>query len=584
MYHRLLFICSIIMLIPLLVACGSPNATARQDLATPTPLPPAPALERPTYTVERGTVERVLEINARVTPVDLVRLSFRLEGRVEQVYVQRGDLVQAGDILAELQQDEALEELRQAENSLVQAQRDLANAQQRQQLEIERQRRNLLQAQRALEQARIDNAAEIDKAAIALQRAQEDLVALQPGGADDPLREAREAVADAQRELKTARDTASAAKTQAENALIEATENVQKAQDAYSDAFWDWDWVQKYGTDPNTETEDPVTGDTYHPELTETQKEEFRKKFEQAQRDLDAAYRALELAKREVELKREAEVYDIQEAEEKVREAERKLSLLAAGQGNESLLAAQRAVQDAQRTLDDARREGVSEQEDSLAEAELALEEALQETFHTEQTAIEDAQIDLAKAQKKVDNGRIIAPQTGEILALAIGEGDQVEAFEAVVELADPSQLEIAAELSAEQMRQLAEGQPAEVSLLARPDVMMPAVVRRLPAPYGSGGSGAVAEEDKTTRFAITDTKGLDLAPGAVAKVRIVLEEKENVLWLPPDAIRSFEGRQFVVIREGDRERRVPVEIGIRTNERVEILDGVEAGDIIVGQ
>jgi multidrug efflux pump subunit AcrA (membrane-fusion protein) len=53
---------------------------------------------------------------------------------------------------------------------------------------------------------------------------------------------------------------------------------------------------------------------------------------------------------------------------------------------------------------------------------------------------------------------------------------------------------------------------------------------------------------------------------------------------LPPDAIRSFEGRRFVVIREGDRDRRVPVEIGIETEDLVEITEGVEEGDIIVGQ
>ncbi|MFP4438033.1 MAG: biotin/lipoyl-binding protein [Chloroflexaceae bacterium] len=584
MYRKLLFVCSLVLLMLLFSACGSTAATSQQELPTPTPLPPAPALERPTYTVERGTVERVLEINARVTPVDLVRLSFRTEGRVEAVNVERGDQVQAGDIIAQLQQDEALEELRQAENRLVQARRDLENAQQRRRLDIERQRRNLVQAQRSLEQARIDSAAQVDEAEITLQRAQEDLAALQPGGANDPLREARETVEDAQRELKTTRDNASEAKTQAENALIEATQAVEIAQDNYSDAYWDWDWVQRYGTDPNNEIEDPVTGESYHPELSDTEKEEFRRAFEQATRDLEAAERAIELAEREVELQREAEVYEIQEAEQNLQEAERELNLLAEGEGSEALTAAERNVQDARRSLEETRREGVIDQEEAVVEAQLALEEAQQETFLTEQTAIEDAQIELEKAQKRVNNGRIIAPQAGEILALSIGEGDQVEAFEAVVELADPAQLEIAAELSAEQMRQLAEGQPAEVTLLARPDVVMPAVVRRLPAPYGSGGSGAVAEEDQTTRFEILDTKGLDLTPGAVAKVRVVLEEKEDVLWLPPDAIRSFEGRQFVVIREGDRERRAPVEIGIRTDDRVEILEGVEAGDIIVGQ
>ena len=51
---------------------------AQQPQPTPTPLPPAPALERPTYIVQRGTVERPLDVNGRVTPVDLVRLEFRI--------------------------------------------------------------------------------------------------------------------------------------------------------------------------------------------------------------------------------------------------------------------------------------------------------------------------------------------------------------------------------------------------------------------------------------------------------------------------------------------------------------------------
>src|SRR6185436_14422973 len=176
------------------------------------------------------------------------------------------------------------------------------------------------------------------------------------------------------------------------------------------------------------------------------------------------------------------------------------------------------------------------------------------------------------------------APQAGEILALSVGEGDEIQAFNPVVEIADPSQLEIAIELGGDQMRQLQEGQPAEVSLLSRPDVIMPSLIRLMPAPYGSGGSGAVQEQDRTTRIQVSDTKGQSLVPGSVAKIRIVLERKENVLWLPPDAVRAFEGRRFVVVREGERERRATIKVGIETEDRVEILEGVKAGDVIVGQ
>ena len=60
--------CILALLFPLLIACGAPTA-AQTELPTPTPLPPDPALERPTYTVKRDAIDQVLTVNGRVTPV-----------------------------------------------------------------------------------------------------------------------------------------------------------------------------------------------------------------------------------------------------------------------------------------------------------------------------------------------------------------------------------------------------------------------------------------------------------------------------------------------------------------------------------
>src|SRR5262245_58291754 len=87
------------LLAVLLAACGT-AATAEQEPPTPTPLPPDPALERPTYTVKLGTIDRVLTINGRVTPVDLIQLAFKRDGRVATVAAKRGDTVKQGDLLA----------------------------------------------------------------------------------------------------------------------------------------------------------------------------------------------------------------------------------------------------------------------------------------------------------------------------------------------------------------------------------------------------------------------------------------------------------------------------------------------------
>jgi multidrug efflux pump subunit AcrA (membrane-fusion protein) len=539
----------LMMSLTLLTACGPAAVAQEEPETTPTPLPPAPVLERPTYTVERGTIEDTLEINGRVTPVDLVRLSFKREGRVETVGVKRGDVVQEGQVLAQLQQEEALDKLRRAENALTQAQRALADAEK-------------------------ERGKSIRRAELELENAQKALTRVLPGGPDDPIRTAQKELETAQRDADKNKVGASEAKTEAENQLLIATRELSKTQEAYSDAFWDYDWVKRYGTDPAEaaqirETE-PVSG-TEKPEarkLTDREKDAFQDKLVEAEQALRDAERKIETTQREIDKKRTEEIDAVGVEDEKVQEARRKLDELITGEGNQDLIDRRSAVEQAQ----------------------LGVEEAREGSLDSQLTAVEDAQVELEQARKEVQDGQIIAPQNGELIALAIGEGDEITAFESVIEIADPTNLEIAAQLSAEQMRSLAEGQPATISLLSRPDVLMPSVIRLMPAPYGSGGSGAVQEEDQTTRFQIEDTKGQELTSGTVAKVQIVLESKENVLLLPPDAIRTFEGRRFVVVRDGDRDRRVPVETGIETEEVVEIIedpsatDGLKEGDVVVGQ
>src|SRR5690242_8905030 len=180
----------LILLLPLIAACGASSA-AQAEPPTPTPLPPDPALERPTYTVQRDAIDQVLTVNGRVTPVDLTRLSFKRDGRVNTVGFARGDTVKQGDLLAELQQEEQLDELREAQDGLVQAKRDLENAQKEQ-------------------------AKKIEQAQLALDNANEDLARVLPGGEDDPIRQAQQDLLDAQREAKNSGDSGSESKTEAD--------------------------------------------------------------------------------------------------------------------------------------------------------------------------------------------------------------------------------------------------------------------------------------------------------------------------------------------------------------------------------
>ena len=47
---------------------------------------------------------------------------------------------------------------------------------------------------------------------------------------------------------------------------------------------------------------------------------------------------------------------------------------------------------------------------------------------------------------------------------------------------------------------------------------------------------------------------------------------------------RKFQGRDFVVVQREEGQQRVDVRLGIESIDRVEILEGVEAGQLIIGE
>ena len=70
---------------------------------------------------------------------------------------------------------------------------------------------------------------------------------------------------------------------------------------------------------------------------------------------------------------------------------------------------------------------------------------------------------------------------------------------------------------------------------------------------------------------------------GDLVNVTVVLQRKDGGLWLPPQAIRKFSGRNFVVVLKDGVQQRVDVMLGIEGNERVEILEGLNEGDVVIG-
>jgi multidrug efflux pump subunit AcrA (membrane-fusion protein) len=453
--------------------------------------------------VQRGKVTKKLEFTGRISPVKEMKLYFKTGGYVKRVLVQRGDQVKAGDLLAELEIDDLLKQMAQAEVALNTAQLRLDEAEKALERQIIQAEWTLQIAQIGLEKAKKANQRQIAEAQRALEVAQIQLAQLQKK--PDPI----------------------------EIELLRL--NWERAKNNL--------WIAQL-------ERDAVKGNPEIPEYLRDQAEALVGNAEIAVREAELRYRqALHPTVNEDEIR-------LQQIE--VERAKATLEQLQ--EGVDPLLAIE--VQRAQQELD-------------------WLKEGVDPVLVNE---VNQAQLALERLQAQVADAQIVTPMDGQVLSLSVYAGRPVEAFKPVIVIADPSAIEVSAELSASQLQEMVEGQEAIVTLSAYPGRTWRGTVRRLPYPYGTGGgTEGLAGEDKSTRISLEgDLSGLQL--GDLARVTVVLEEKDDVLWLPPAAIRTFRGRKFVIVQDGDRQRRVDVEIGIESDERVEILEGLEEGQIVVGQ
>ena len=196
--------------------------------------------------------------------------------------------------------------------------------------------------------------------------------------------------------------------------------------------------------------------------------------------------------------------------------------------------------------------------------------------------AVETTRVTVDALNVKLQRGSLIAPFDGVIAYQPLGLGDNVRALDGNIVVAKPGELELVASLIDSQLSQISVGQQVSITFGILPDKPFDGFISRVPG-LGSSGISSSQNKDKLVRIGIRS--GPPLEPGITARVKTVLGKSENVLWLPPNAIRKYRGRSFVVVQEADgKQRRTDVLIGLEAAERVEIQDGVKEGEVIVGQ
>jgi HlyD family secretion protein len=194
-----------------------------------------------------------------------------------------------------------------------------------------------------------------------------------------------------------------------------------------------------------------------------------------------------------------------------------------------------------------------------------------------------------ATLKNQVDRCTIRAPQDGVLFyykggdqrrTVVIDEGITVHQKQPLFFLPDMSTMEVVTALNESVVDRVRVGLVAKVTFEALPNLKLRghvASVSQIPVRQ--------SERGEDIRFFISAVK-LDetsplLKPGMTTMVEIALGREDHVLALPHQAIRSDRGKKFCYVAQHEQLERREVRIGHDTCDMVEVLGGVQDGDLV---
>ena len=304
--------------------------------------------------------------------------------------------------------------------------------------------------------------------------------------------------------------------------------------------------------------------------LAELQVDDLLAQLQQAQIDLDVAKADLEKfdIQREFDLKRA-------EAEVKIEEI--------------NLEKAQLELENATGEMIDFAQlnYGIAQQNLVIAQQSLELKE--QETNPYVEQVVKRNELAVQRLELLLAERQIIAPYDGIILRVNLREGEDVDGYKTVIDIGDPSDLVIRAQVDWDIRGKLSSSTESEMFLSKSDDEANPSwPVQFLPKFLPISENEVAATQNNSNNnfyFDLQEDENNDeFVVGRSVFLRLILGQKDDALLLPPAAIREYKGLYFVIVQDGERRRRVEItEIGLKSPRYWEISGDLHPGDKVVG-
>ncbi len=214
-----------------------------------------------------------------------------------------------------------------------------------------------------------------------------------------------------------------------------------------------------------------------------------------------------------------------------------------------------------------------------LAQAAARLREAVNgarpEDIRIAQAAVAIRRTEVDLATRQLEKTRIHAPFNGVILQKVAEIGAYVSEGDVLFETVSHNFLEAVLEIPERTAGRFAAG--AEFSLTVDAFAGTPLVAQIIIA---------VPVADPASRNMLVRAELIDppaqLAPGMFVRAQIPINHKDNAVLVPADALVHRKDKIFVFRVVDNKVEMIPASIGLRGKNMVEVLSGIEPGDVVV--
>jgi len=195
------------------------------------------------------------------------------------------------------------------------------------------------------------------------------------------------------------------------------------------------------------------------------------------------------------------------------------------------------------------------------------------------QESINSAQAMLNMASSSLADKYIYSPINGTVTNINYKVGEYANFGTPIIEVSDKSSLYFLAEINEEDFSLLAENQKVTIELESFPQKKFEGFVSSIPNYISTDKSGNIFYEIEINLADDLMSKAVD---GMGGDIKIIIEEKENILIVDLGAIITEKDQTHVYKIQNGRALKTTVDLGLDGIFDIEILNGLQEKDIVI--